>query len=137
VQAVVFGAFEPPGGLPPGSEITLRPSRDELRGLYSSLDVFLCGSWQETGPMTVPEAMACGACVVSTDVGNVSLWTDGGEAAYLAPPRRPDELGVALAAALADPAERKRRAARGHELIQAFTWDRAAAEVEAILETNT
>jgi glycosyltransferase involved in cell wall biosynthesis len=114
----------------------MRPSREELRGLYSSLDVFLCASWSETGPMTVPEAMACGTCVVSTDVGNVSLWTAGGEAAFLVPPRRPEELAQALGAALDDAPERARRAARGRELIQAFTWERAAAEFARVLEES-
>jgi glycosyltransferase involved in cell wall biosynthesis len=134
IRPVFFGLFDAPADLPSGSEVTLRPSRDELRRLYSSLDVFLCGSWAESGPMTVPEAMACGTCVVSTDVGNVSLWSRDGQGAFIAPPRAPHELARSLAAALGDPAERMRRAERGRELIQAFTWDRAAAEFAQIVE---
>ena len=134
LQPVFFGLFDPPLELPPGSELRIRPTREELRRLYSSLDVFLCGSWAESGPMTVPEAMACGTCVVSTDVGNVSLWSAAGEGAYLAPPRAPQELGRALAEALDDPVGRAAKAARGRELIQPFTWERAAAEFARIVE---
>jgi glycosyltransferase involved in cell wall biosynthesis len=134
VRVVMFGAFPPPPDLPPGSEVRLRPPRDELRWLYSSLDVFLCASWSESGPMTVPEAMACETCVVSTDVGNVSLWTRGGEGGFLAPPRQPDELARVLTTALDEPEERTRRAGRGRELIQAFTWDRSADEFARIIE---
>jgi glycosyltransferase involved in cell wall biosynthesis len=133
VQPVFFGQFAPPEDLPAGTELRIGIAREELRRLYSSLDVFLCGSWTESGPMTVPEAMACGTCVVSTDVGNVSLWS-GGEAAYLAPPRHPDELARALVAALDDPGERARKAALGRELIQAYTWERAAREFAEIVE---
>jgi glycosyltransferase involved in cell wall biosynthesis len=137
LQPVFFGLFDAPADAPAGAELRIRPKRDELRRLYSSFDVFLCGSWAESGPMTVPEAMACGTCVVSTDVGNVSLWTGGGEAAYLAPPRAPHELAHALAAALDDPAGRAGKAARGRELIQAFTWERAAADFARIVEARS
>jgi glycosyltransferase involved in cell wall biosynthesis len=134
VQPVFFGLFAPPDGLPEGTEVTLRPGRHTLRRLYSSLDIFLCGSWAESGPMTVPEAMACGTCIVSTDVGNVSLWCGGTDAAYLAAPRSPIELSAALAAALDDPATRAEKAERGLERIQAYTWERAAAEFARLLE---
>lgn len=134
VQPVFFGLFPPPDGVPDGTEVRLWPERPELRRLYSSLDVFLCGSWAESGPMTVPEAMACGTCVVSTDVGNVALWSGGDDAAYLAPPRRPTELAAALATALDDPAGRAGKAQRGLQRIQAYTWDRAAREFARILE---
>jgi glycosyltransferase involved in cell wall biosynthesis len=137
VQVVAFGAFPARGPLPADAELHVLPGQDELRRLYSSLDVFLCASWSETGPMTVPEAMACGACVVSTDVGNVSLWTAGGEGAFVVPPRDADALASALARALDEPEERQRRAERGRELIQAFTWERAASEFLQILESAT
>lgn len=133
VQLVAFGVFEPGRDLPHGTEYHPRPTRDDLRRIYSSLDVFLCASWTETGPMTVPEAMACGTCVVSTDVGNVRLWTNDGTAAFLAPPRAVEELAAQLRRALEDSAERSRRAAAGRRSIAAFTWDRATDEFEAVI----
>jgi glycosyltransferase involved in cell wall biosynthesis len=132
---VGFGAFDDTGDLPPNTELHVRPSRSELPAIYSSLDVFVCGSWSETGPMTVPEAMACGTPFVSTDVGNVRLWAGGDRGAWIVPPRRPDLLGHALADALDDPAERDRRAAVAAESISAFTWDRAADAFEEVLRT--
>jgi glycosyltransferase involved in cell wall biosynthesis len=135
-ELVLFGLAPPPGGLPAGAQFVRRPRRDELPALYSSFDVFLCGSWSESGPMTVAEAMACGTCVVSTDVGNVSLWSRDGEGAFLAPPRDPRALADALEAALADPGECARRASRGRELIQAFTWERTAEEFARVVEAR-
>lgn len=135
VRLAAFGAFADRGPLPADAELHVLPSRDELRRFYTSLDVFVCGSWSETGPMTVPEAMACGVCVVSTDVGNVSLWTNGGEGAFVVPPCDVDALTTALRTALTDPAERTRRAQRGRDLIQPFTWERAADQFECILRS--
>jgi len=136
VQLVAFSSFPAGDDLPPGTEFHLRPTREELRRLYSSLDVFLCASLTETGPLTVPEALACGVAVVSTDVGNVSLWTAGGEGAFVVPPGDGQALMQVLDRALADEAERRRRAARGRELVQAFTWERATDAFEAILRRH-
>jgi glycosyltransferase involved in cell wall biosynthesis len=133
VRPVAFGVFPPGSDLPDDCEYHRAPTREALRHLYSSLDVFLCASWSETGPMTVPEAMACGACVVSSDVGNVRMWTEDGRAAFLAPPRDVDELTRQLARALDDESERRRRAARSLEVVKAFTWDRATDEFERAL----
>ncbi len=134
VQPVAFGVFAPGRDLPDGIEYHRAPSRDELRRIYTSLDVFLCASWTETGPMTVPEAMACGTCVVTTDVGNVSLWSHGGAGAVIVPSRDREALVGALAAVLDDPDARRRTAERGRDGVQEFTWDRAAAAFERILE---
>lgn len=134
LDLVAFGAFQDRGDLPPGTQLHVRPNRAELPAIYSSLDVFVCGSWSETGPMTVPEAMACGTPVVATDVGNVRLWTDQGRAAWVVPPRRPELLGRALADALSNPEERRRRAEAAVRAISTFTWERAAEAFAAVLE---
>ena len=47
------------------------PSYFDMPKAYSSLDAYLCLSRIEGGPMTVFEAAACGAPVVSTPVGRV------------------------------------------------------------------
>lgn len=134
VELAAFGIFEPGADLPRGTEYHRHPSRAQLAKLYRSLDVFVAASWSETGPMTVPEAMASGVCVVATDVGNVALWSNRGEGAVVVPPRSPERLADALAGVLADGERRARVAARGRELIEAFTWDRAAERFEAIVE---
>jgi glycosyltransferase involved in cell wall biosynthesis len=136
LDLVAFGAFEDRGDLPANTELHVRPPRGELPSIYSSLDVFVCGSWSETGPMTVPEAMSCGTPVVSTDVGNVRLWTANGQLAWIVPPRRPDLLAQAIAAALGDPEERRRRADAAAQAISFFTWDRAADAFAAVVEAT-
>lgn len=51
--------------------------------LYSCLDVYLCTSTVEGGPLPVLEAMAAGVCVVSTPVGQVGLWMQDGVSGYI------------------------------------------------------
>jgi glycosyltransferase involved in cell wall biosynthesis len=55
---------------------------------YRSLDVFLCTSSGEGGPQGPFEAAACGAVVVSTDVGQVSDWGLLREAGLIVPTYR-------------------------------------------------
>lgn len=46
---------------------------EQMRDFYKELDVLLCTSLSECQPRTIMEAMACGRCVVSTDVGSVPM----------------------------------------------------------------
>ena len=61
------------------------PSYFDMAKLYSDLDVYLCLSLVEGGPMPVFEALACGVPVVSTEVGQVQDVLDP-EAHYVALP---------------------------------------------------
>ena len=76
--------------------------------------------------------MAFGKAVVVTDIGGFSEIADAG-AARLVAPDDPEALGAALAALVADPAERERlgagalAAARGP-----YSWDAAARATLAL-----
>lgn len=47
---------------------------EQLVAYYQSLSIFLCTSSGEGGPQGPFEAAACGACVLSTDVGQCTDW---------------------------------------------------------------
>lgn len=121
--------------LPPWVEFAGRLTGGDLAGFYRSLDVFVSGSWTETGPMTVPEAMACGIPVVTTDVGNVQLWSGSDGALSIVPPRDADALASALVALLDDPDERDRRSDAGIAAIAPFTWRKTASDFLAALRS--
>lgn len=104
-----------------------------LADFYRSLDVFVSGSWEESGPMTVPEAMACGIPVVTTDVGNVGVWSHGGEACLVVGPRDVRGLAAAIERLLADPGEARRLGAAGAAAIAPFTWENMARSFDAAL----
>jgi glycosyltransferase involved in cell wall biosynthesis len=108
-------------------------SGSALADFYRSLDVFVSASWEETGPMTVPEAMACGVPVVTTDVGNVGLWSQGGKACAVVQPHDVSELTSAVEGLLSDPNEARRLGAAGTAAIAPFTWESMARSFDDAL----
>lgn len=57
--------------------------RSDVRPLLQRFDAFVCSSYNESGPMTLWEAMAMGKLIVSTDVGDVSLHIHDGESGFV------------------------------------------------------
>lgn len=104
-----------------------RVSGTELRLLYSHADLFVFPSLYEGFGMPVLEAMACGAPVVTSD--RSSLPEVAGDAALLANPDDPAELGQAMARALEDRALRDSLVAKGFERAKLFRWEESARQV--------
>ncbi len=131
VEVVVAGGHRPQfaaeQGL--GDLRLLGHVEDELLpGLYAGAEAFVLPSLYEGFGLPVLEAMAAGTPVVTTP----ALADTAGGAARLA---EPDEIADAVVALLADPAERARLRDAGVARARAFTWDRTAREVDALLQT--
>ena len=54
------------------------PSFDDVNRILNTAKIFVLNSCHEGGPFTVPEAMATGLCVVSSNVGEVASIIDHG-----------------------------------------------------------
>jgi glycosyltransferase involved in cell wall biosynthesis len=123
-----FGLAEsPPSSVVAGDiEFCGRLSGTSLADFYRSLDVFMSASWSESGPMTVPEAMACGTPVVATDVGNVRVWSGSENGCVLVPVRNPEVLAGAVLDLLSDPGKRRALGIAGLEAMRLLTWERTA-----------
>jgi glycosyltransferase involved in cell wall biosynthesis len=67
--------------------------RADVRSLLKCFDVYVCCSHYESSPMSVWEAMAMGTPVVSTDVGDVSLYVKDAYAGYIV--NNGDSVGLA------------------------------------------
>ncbi|KKK60056.1 hypothetical protein LCGC14_3028180, partial [marine sediment metagenome] len=64
--------------LPPNLEIKIELSEEEVAEVLSTSQYFLFTSISEAMPLTILEAMACGCCVISENVGDIpSVITDG------------------------------------------------------------
>jgi glycosyltransferase involved in cell wall biosynthesis len=133
LQFVMYGTYRPPAGLPPDVEFHVRPSPGELRRLYSSCDVWLNPSRLDACPKHPMEAMACGCCLVTTEVGGISDYTLPGQTALVSPPGDVAALASNLLAVLNDQALRQRIAQAGQTMMVRFTWEQTAEQLEAIL----
>ena len=98
-----------------------------LPGLYAGAAAFVLPSVHEGFGLTALEAMASGVPVVAARRG--ALPETCGDAALLVDPDDPGEVADAVLAALDDEA----LAARGRARAAAFTWDRTAREVDAVV----
>jgi glycosyltransferase involved in cell wall biosynthesis len=65
--------------------VHLLGQRTDVAQLLPAFDVFALSSDSEGLPMVIPEAMACGIPVVSTDVGGISDVITDGETGFLVP----------------------------------------------------
>lgn len=107
-------------------------ARDDVPALLRSADVVACTPWYEPFGMVPLEAMACGRPVVGTAVGGLLDTVVDGVTGRLVHPRRPRELGHALARVLGDPVLPDAYGLAGRDRVVArYTWQRVADSVAA------
>jgi glycosyltransferase involved in cell wall biosynthesis len=100
-------------------------SDDDLRALYSSCRVFVYPSLYEGFGLPLLEAMACGASVVTSNVG--SILETVGDAARLVSPTDAAELAHAITALLNNTREREHLSVAGINHAKQFSWEKTAA----------
>jgi glycosyltransferase involved in cell wall biosynthesis len=112
-------------------------SRDELKALYQSADIFAFPSRADTLPLVVLEAMVSRLPVVSTKVGGIPYEVTG-ETGILVNPGDSAALADALDILCENPARRAAMGAAGRaRAIEIFNWDRSAETAVATYERVT
>jgi glycosyltransferase involved in cell wall biosynthesis len=138
LEATLFGVGPRPRGLPPWIEYYQDVAQDVLvEHVYNRASVYLCPSHAEGWHLPPAEAMACGAALVSTAIDGVADYAFDGATALLSPPNQPLDQSANLVRMLADDELRLALAARGHDHIRTFTWERSTCELEAIFSAST
>lgn len=116
--------------------------RSDIGNLLSAADVFVLPSVSEGLPLALLEAMLAGRPIVATAVGEVPTVLMDGSAGVLVPPGDAAALASALAALLANPAERRRlSAAAAGRAAEAYTLgkmlERYTSLYERVLTTRS
>ena len=108
---------------------------DQMRLLYGALDLYLCTSRIEGGPVPILEAMACERPVISTPVGHVPAVIHHQENGLLIPPDSIEATATAIDQLLSD---QKHRAQLGHAgretILGEWTWAKTLAPLEQVYE---
>jgi glycosyltransferase involved in cell wall biosynthesis len=100
----------------------------QLPAIFAHAAVVAAPSRAGSSPDPVPEALAVGAAVVATGVGNHPVWIREGRTGWLVPPRAPVALGIRLAQVLDDPQMARRVGAAAHRAQAEAATPRSVAQ---------
>jgi glycosyltransferase involved in cell wall biosynthesis len=110
-------------------------SAADVADLMRSIDIFVHPSLSEALPNAVMEALACGCCVLSSNVGGCPEIISHGENGMLFPPEDLDTL-TALLLAARDTTLRERLSSSGTaRIVESFSIETSARRMERIYET--
>ena len=95
-------------------------------------DIFLNTTNFDNTPVSVIEAMACGLCVVSTDVGGLPYLLEHNVDALLVPPEDITEMATAVQRVLSEPGLAKKLSTNARKKAQQFDWSAILPQWESI-----
>lgn len=91
-------------------------------------DVYLCSSRYESSPIAVWEAMACGAYVISTDVGDMEQIASTYQCAKVVPVTDPEAIAKAIIDSISDQGRSTQQESARKTAIEAFSLSRVAQQ---------
>jgi glycosyltransferase involved in cell wall biosynthesis len=97
-------------------------TRRDVPVWLSGSDIFLNTANIDNTPVSVLEAMACGLCIVSTDVGGLPYLLDDGMDALLVPPDSAEAMASAVERVLNDPALAGKLSRNARRKTESFAW---------------
>jgi glycosyltransferase involved in cell wall biosynthesis len=109
---------------------------EDVAGELQQAEIFVRPSLTEGMSLTIVEAMACGVCVVASDIPANRELIVHGKTGMLVTPADASALAATLESLILDAGLRSRLAAAGHDAARSFSWD-ACAEATAQVLTAT
>jgi glycosyltransferase involved in cell wall biosynthesis len=114
-----------------------RIAKAEVTDWMDRGDIFLNTTNVDNTPISVLEAMACGLCVVSTNVGGIPYMLEHEHDALLVPPDDPAAMATAVRRLLADPSLAERLSCNARRKAEQFDWSVILSQWEALFTSVT
>ncbi len=104
----------------------------EVPTWMNASDIFLNTTNADNMPISVIEAMACGLCVVSTNVGGLPYLLTHEDDALLVPPNDPDRMAAAVRRLMTEPGLAARLSRNARQKVEQFDWSAILPQWEEI-----
>jgi glycosyltransferase involved in cell wall biosynthesis len=108
--------------------------KSEIPTALNRGDIFLNTTNFDNTPVSVLEAMACGLCVVSTNVGGIPYLLRDGHDALLVPPNEPCAMVATVRRILTEPGLAERLSRNARSKAEGFDWSIILPQWEKILD---
>jgi glycosyltransferase involved in cell wall biosynthesis len=106
--------------------------KKRVPSVMDGCDVFINTSKADNTPVSVIEAMACGLCVVSTNVGGIPYLVENGVEALLVPSNDDEAMSSAVLDLLSDETLASTLSENGRRAAERFDWRRVLPMWETI-----
>lgn len=145
VRLTMVGPDKGDGSYPRAREAVLRAgleaqcrfvgpvSKSDVPQWLAQGDIFLNTTSIDNTPVTVLEAMACGLCVVSTNVGGMPYLVKHEQDALLVPPDNPSAMAAAAQRLFQEPGLAERVSRNGREKAEDHDWSSVLPAWESLL----
>lgn len=139
LRVVGYGAGRPTREVPilKDMQYRSRPSRDRLRSIYASADVWLCASEREGFALPPLEAMACRCPVVVTRCGGPTEFVEDGVNGFFVDVSDADAMAERMVAILSDAEHWKHMSNAAYETSRNFSMERSSSLFEQALLDET
>jgi glycosyltransferase involved in cell wall biosynthesis len=107
--------------------------KTEVPDWMSRGDIFLNTTNIDNTPVSVLEAMACGLCVVSTNVGGIPYLLEHEHDVLLVPPNDPQAMAAAVHRLLSEPDLAERLSRNARQKAEQCDWSIVLPQWEALL----
>jgi glycosyltransferase involved in cell wall biosynthesis len=112
IERGLEGVVEFPGRVP----------KSEVPIWLNKGDIFINTTNCDNTPISVMEAMACGLCVVSTNVGGLPHLINNGRDGILVNPNDPAEMAAVVQRLLTEPSLAEKLSCHGRQKVEQFDW---------------
>lgn len=134
IPLVGFGAVGRPKGFPDAFEYKLNPSIDAARHIYNKSLIWLITSRLEGFCLPALEAMACGCCVISTNLTYAPNLIEDGKNGFVVPVGDVDAFMGRIEQTLESPEMQRRFVEKSQQKVKEYTWEASANKMIRFLE---